>query len=39
MSMDFSPDRKRVLAIAPTRTGVGSATVVLNWRGALAKAR
>jgi Tol biopolymer transport system component len=36
MSIDFSPDRQRVLAIAPTRTGVGSATVVLNWRAALA---
>jgi hypothetical protein len=34
-SMDFSPDRTRVLAIAPTRTGVGSATVVLNWRASL----
>jgi eukaryotic-like serine/threonine-protein kinase len=39
MSMDFSPDRQRVLAIAPTRTGVGSATVVLNWRAAVQAAR
>jgi eukaryotic-like serine/threonine-protein kinase len=37
MSLDFSPDRTRVLAIAPTRGGVGSATVVLNWEAALAK--
>jgi eukaryotic-like serine/threonine-protein kinase len=34
-SIDFSPDRTRVLAIAPARTGVGSATVVLNWRASL----
>ncbi len=27
VSMDFSPDRTRALALAPTRTGVGSATV------------
>jgi Tol biopolymer transport system component len=39
MSLDFSPDRTRVLAIAPARTGVGSATVVLNWRAALEHAR
>ncbi len=36
-SLDFSPDRTRVLAIAPTRAGVGSATVVLNWRASLAR--
>ena len=39
MSLDFSPDRQRVLAIAPAQTGVGSATVVLNWRAALEHAR
>jgi Tol biopolymer transport system component len=38
-SLDFSPDRQRVLAIAPTRSGVGSATVVLNWRASLAAGR
>ncbi len=36
-SLDFSPDRTRVLAIAPTRSGVGSATVVLNWRASLGR--
>ena len=29
------PDRQRFLAIAPERTGIGSVTVVQNWRAAL----
>ena len=37
--MDAMPDRQRFLAIAPERTGIGSITVVQNWRAALAKAR
>jgi eukaryotic-like serine/threonine-protein kinase len=34
-SFDFTPDRQRLLTLAPTSSGVGSATVVLNWRAAL----
>lgn len=34
-SVDFTPDRQRLLTLAPTSSGVGSATVVLNWRAAL----
>jgi Tol biopolymer transport system component len=35
VSADSVPDRKRFLAIAPERTGIGSITVVQNWRAAL----
>jgi eukaryotic-like serine/threonine-protein kinase len=34
-----TPDRGRFLAIAPAHTGIGSATLVLNWRAALAAGR
>jgi Tol biopolymer transport system component len=37
--VDAMPDRERFLAIAPERTGIGSVTVVQNWRAALEKAR
>lgn len=37
--MDAMPDRQRFLAIAPERTGIGSITVVQNWRSALARSR
>jgi hypothetical protein len=33
--MDAMPDRRRFLAIAPERTGIGSATVVAHWLAAL----
>jgi hypothetical protein len=33
--LDMTPDRTKVLAITPERLGIGSATVVLNWRKAL----
>ena len=35
VSADAMPDRTRFLAIAPERTGIGSITVVQNWRVAL----
>jgi hypothetical protein len=37
--MDAMPDRQRFLAIAPERTGIGSITVVQNWRSALTRSR
>jgi hypothetical protein len=37
--MDAMPDRQRFLAIAPERTGIGSITVVQNWRSTLAQSR
>jgi hypothetical protein len=37
--VDAMPDRERFLAIAPERTGIGSVTVVQNWRKSLEKAR
>jgi hypothetical protein len=37
--MDATPDRQRLLVLAPERTGTGSITVVQNWLGALAGKR
>ena len=37
LSIDMTPDRTRVLAITPERIGIGSVTVVQNWRQALQK--
>ncbi len=37
LSFDMTPDRTRLLAITPERIGVGSVTVVQNWRRALEK--
>ena len=34
--VDLTPDRQRVLALAPERTGAGSMTIVENWRATLA---
>ncbi len=39
ISIDAMPDRRRFLGIEPESTGVGSITVVQNWRVALDKAR
>ena len=33
----MTPDRTRLLAITPERIGIGTATVVQNWRRALEK--
>ena len=33
--LDMTPDRTKLLAVTPERLGIGSATVVLNWRKAL----
>ena len=35
VNLDATPDRKKFLAIAPERVGIGSVTVVQNWRAAL----
>jgi len=35
--VDMTPDRQRLLAIAPERTSTGSITVVQNWRKALSR--
>jgi serine/threonine protein kinase/sugar lactone lactonase YvrE len=37
LSIDMTPDRTRLLAITPERVGIGSVTVVQNWRQALGK--
>ena len=37
LSFDMTPDRTRLLAITPERIGIGSVTVVQNWRQALEK--
>jgi hypothetical protein len=33
--MDAMPNRQKFLVIAPERIGIGSVTVVQNWRAAL----
>ena len=38
-SIDATPDRQRLLALSPERTGAGSITVVQNWHAALVKGR
>jgi len=35
VNMDATPNRQKFLAIAPERVGIGSVTVVQNWRTAL----
>jgi Tol biopolymer transport system component len=35
LSVDMTPDRTRLLAITPERVGIGSVTVVQNWRRAV----
>jgi Tol biopolymer transport system component len=37
LSADMTPDRTRLLVITPERIGIGSVTVVQNWRQALEK--
>jgi len=37
VSIDAMPERKRFLALAPERTGIGSITVVQHWLAALSK--
>ena len=39
LSIDLTPDRQRVLALAPDAAASGSMAVVQHWRGALEKAR
>jgi hypothetical protein len=35
--MSAAPDRQRFLTLSPERTGVGSMTVVQNWRAAVGR--
>jgi hypothetical protein len=35
--MSAAPDRQRFLTLSPERTGVGSMTVVQNWRSAVGR--
>jgi len=39
LSIDLTPDRQRVLTLAPDTAGSGSMAVVQNWRAALDRKR
>ena len=39
LAMDATPDRLRFLAVSPEPRGVGSATIVQNWRAAVDKTK
>jgi hypothetical protein len=39
MTIDAMPDQQRFLAVVPEQVGIGSITVVQNWRAAIGKTR